>query len=70
METPSVSWKILVVEDSTEVRHAIVKVLEMEHYAVHQAEHGRAALKKLKAMTPDLILSDINMPLMNGIEFY
>jgi len=70
METSRVSKQILVVEDSTEVRRAIVQVLEMEHYAVQQAEHGRAALKKLEAMTPDLILSDISMPLMNGIEFY
>jgi len=70
METPRVSRQILVVEDSTEVRRAVVQALEMEHYTVHQAEHGRAALKKLEAMTPDLILSDINMPLMNGIEFY
>jgi len=76
METPRVSRQILVVEDSTEVRRAIVQVLEMEHYTVQQAEHGRAAMKKLEAMTaehslsPDLILSDINMPLMNGIEFY
>jgi len=70
METPRPSRQILVVEDSTEVRRAIVQVLEMEHYSVQQAEHGRAALKKLEAMTADLILSDINMPLMNGIEFY
>ncbi|PJH76043.1 MAG: hypothetical protein CO064_03390, partial [Anaerolineae bacterium CG_4_9_14_0_8_um_filter_58_9] len=70
METPRPSRQILVVEDSTEVRRAILRVLEMEHYSVQQAEHGRAALKKLEAMTADLILSDINMPLMNGIEFY
>jgi len=70
METPRVSRQILVVEDSTEVRRAIVQVLEIEHYTVHQAEHGKAALKKLEAMTPDLILSDINMPVMDGIAFY
>ncbi|MBA4397857.1 MAG: two-component system response regulator [Syntrophus sp. (in: bacteria)] len=70
METPHVRRQILVVEDSTEVRRAIVQILETEHYVVQQAEHGKAALKKLEGMTPDLILSDINMPLMNGIEFY
>lgn len=70
MDTPRVTRQILVVEDSTEVRRAIVQVLEIEHYTVHQAEHGKAALKKLEAMTPDLILSDINMPVMDGIAFY
>lgn len=70
METPHARRQILVVEDSTEVRRAIVQILETEHYAVQQAEHGKAALKKLEGTTPDLILSDINMPFMNGIEFY
>jgi CheY-like chemotaxis protein len=52
MEIPRVSRQILVVEDSTEVRRAIIQVLEMEHYTVHQAEHGKAAMKKVEAMTP------------------
>ncbi|MBU4226509.1 MAG: hypothetical protein KKC71_11920 [Chloroflexi bacterium] len=47
METPHARRQILVVKDSTEVRHAIVQILETEHYAVQQAEHGKAALKKL-----------------------
>jgi PleD family two-component response regulator len=54
METSRVSRQILVVEDSTEVCRAIVQVLEMESYTVHQAKHGRAHLKMLEAMTPDL----------------
>jgi putative two-component system response regulator len=70
MDTPHTSRQLLVVEDSSEVRRAVVQALEMEHFTVHQAENGRAALKKLETVTPDLILSDINMPLMTGIEFY
>ncbi len=70
METPRENRQILVVEDSAEIRSAIVRLLEMDHFIVYQAEHGQTALKTLEKVTPDLILSDINMPLMNGIEFY
>ncbi|MBI3760766.1 MAG: response regulator [Chloroflexi bacterium] len=62
--------QILLVEDSSQVRQVLARALEAENYAVHQAEHGQAGLALLKRITPDLILSDINMPRMNGIEFY
>ena len=67
---PFQSKQILLVEDNGEVRETLAQALEMETYTVHQAEHGQAALLILQRITPDLILSDINMPHMNGIEFY
>ena len=42
--------------------------LELENYTVVTAESGDAALKKM-SVAPDLILLDINMPRMNGLEF-
>jgi len=42
----------------------------LEAYAVQQAENGLEALKILQKTRPDLILSDINMPKMDGIQFY
>src|SRR5574341_548025 len=70
MSLPLQPKQILVVDDSPEIRRGVALTLEMEHYLVHQAENGQAALKLLEQVTPDLILSDINMPVMNGIEFY
>jgi putative two-component system response regulator len=70
MPARSQQKQILVVEDSPQIRHTLAVTLQMEHYQVHQAENGRAALALLERVTPDLILSDINMPHMNGIEFY
>jgi putative two-component system response regulator len=70
MIKPLYRKQILVVDDSPEIRRGVALALEMEHYVVQQAENGQAALALLQHFTPDLILSDINMPVMNGIEFY
>jgi putative two-component system response regulator len=70
MEIPGQTKRILVVEDNAEMRRIIASTLELERYQVDQAENGQAALALLQRLTPDLILSDINMPQMGGIEFY
>jgi putative two-component system response regulator len=61
---------ILVVEDNKNVRDAITKSLQIENYQVHPAKNGEEALKFLQMYTPDLILSDIYMPKINGIELF
>jgi putative two-component system response regulator len=67
---PLKSKNILVVDDSAEVRNAVSRLLESEGYVVHQAANGQVALKAMQWVTPDLILSDINMPVMSGFRFY
>lgn len=62
--------RILVVEDSADVRRSLVQLLKLEGYEVQDAAHGRDALAKLNGFAPHLILSDINMPTMDGIAFY
>ncbi|OQY37066.1 MAG: two-component system response regulator [Chloroflexota bacterium] len=61
---------ILIVDDNDNVRQAISRALQIENYATRQAENGLEALEMLGQFTPDLILSDINMPQMDGIEFF
>ncbi len=61
---------ILVVDDSAHIRSIITRALELENYATIQAADGVDALQVLQKVCPDFILSDINMPRMNGIEFY
>jgi putative two-component system response regulator len=70
MTSPLQRRKILIVEDSPEIRKILVLTLEMERYEVHQAENGEQGLRVLQQVRPDLIISDINMPQMNGIEFF
>ncbi|OPY31583.1 MAG: response regulator PleD [Methanoregula sp. PtaU1.Bin006] len=61
--------KILVVEDSRTQAEMLKHTLEMHGYVVTLAENGRAALDLLDALQPDLIISDIVMPVMDGYEF-
>lgn len=70
MTAPLKRKQILLVEDSYEIRLILATALTNENYEVHQAEHGEIALKILERIKPDLIISDINMPRMNGIQFY
>lgn len=62
--------KILVVEDQALVRGAICSLLSLEDNIdiVGQAENGQVALDMLKDIKVDLILSDIEMPIMSGLE--
>jgi putative two-component system response regulator len=62
--------QILLVEDNYFMRDTIARMLEMEHFEVFLAENGFDGLEILKNVRPDLILSDINMPAMDGITFF
>jgi putative two-component system response regulator len=70
MTMPFSRKQILVVEDNASLREAVALTLEAEQYTVYQAGDGREALALLQRITPDLILSDINMPNLSGIDFY
>lgn len=60
--------KILVVDDSDDTREMMAKLLELESFTVVTAEDGSAGLDTADAERPDLIITDVNMPKMNGIE--
>ncbi|MBQ3657723.1 MAG: response regulator [Bacteroidales bacterium] len=58
---------VLVVEDNSEMRHYIRSILS-DTYTVIEASDGKNALQVLKTQTVDLILSDLMMPEMNGLQ--
>ena len=60
--------KILVVEDDTDNRRIVAKVLSMEGYKVIEATDGVQALEKARAEHPHLILMDLALPNMDGWE--
>jgi len=60
---------ILVVDDSSAIRRIVSQALSEAGFQVIACENGSQAMKQVLARRPDLILSDIDMPEMNGIEF-
>ncbi len=61
--------KILVVEDDQDLNRAYGIILRHEGHQVVAAFDGQEALDKLADFTPDLILLDLLMPVMGGLEF-
>ena len=62
--------KILIVEDTAAVREEISDILMMEGFDVFEAKNGLDGLSQIKNINPNLILTDIVMPEMNGFELY
>jgi chemosensory pili system protein ChpA (sensor histidine kinase/response regulator) len=60
--------RVLVVDDSLSVRRAIASLLEDQGYEVTLARDGMEAIKALEIAPPDVLLTDLEMPNMNGLE--
>ena len=69
MSTSPVRHRILVVDDEEAVRDLFARMLRKEGYEVTTAENGFDALLRLKHFSPEVIVSDLNMPKMSGFEF-
>lgn len=60
--------KILVIDDERPIRNTLKEILEYEDYKVDVAAHGIAGLELIEKTTYDVVLCDIKMPKMDGIE--
>ncbi len=60
--------KILVIDDEVYIRDSIISFLEDHGFDVVSAENGRMGLEQFEKQTPDLILCDLRMPEMDGLE--
>ena len=60
--------RILLVDDDRQNSEFLRKFLEVEGYEVSYAENGRVGWEMFSAIQPDLVLLDVNMPVMNGFE--
>lgn len=68
-DTTTRPLRILVVEDDASIREALCDVLRLAGHEADGAEHGKAGLEYLTRSVPDVILLDLRMPVMNGVEF-
>jgi DNA-binding response OmpR family regulator len=60
--------RILVVEDNSDSRDILAKLLRMSGFDVASASDGESGFDKALKQVPDLIITDINMPCMDGLE--
>ncbi len=59
---------ILIAEDELHIARVVSLWLTKSNHVVHEANNGRDALDLARQHHPDLLLTDVNMPVMNGIE--
>ena len=59
---------ILVVDDEETIRFCLKEALEVEGYKVHTEDNGENSLRSIKKMIPDLVILDLKMPGMNGLD--
>ena len=68
MHVPAVRHLVLVVDDEPALRDILAEWLFEEGYQVHCAADGQEALDQIGAETPDVIVSDIRMPRVHGLQ--
>ena len=64
-------YRIILVDDEEEVRKSIIRKIDWQAVGftvVGDAENGEDALEKIEALEPDVVLTDIRMPYMDGLE--
>lgn len=61
--------KLLVIDDEVDIRESLARILERHGYSVLTAQDGEEGLKMISEHDIDIVLCDISMPKMDGIEF-
>jgi two-component system, chemotaxis family, chemotaxis protein CheY len=64
-----VSRVAIVVDDSMTIRKLVGRVLQQAGFEILEASNGREAMSALEGCTAQVIITDVNMPVMNGLEF-
>lgn len=60
--------KVLIAEDSSVIQNLTRKILQAQNFEIFSAKNGKQVIDMLKKDDYDIILMDINMPVMNGME--
>ena len=61
--------KVLIVDDEPDILHLLTRILERGGHTVYQAPDGRTALRMYAGNPADVVITDILMPEMDGLEF-
>ena len=68
LRTMGSKGRILVVDDEVNARNALLELLRDEGYSVEMAADGFKALGKMEEFAPDVVVTDLKMPGMDGIQ--
>ena len=68
MATADIKKKILVVDDEAQISRVLKTTLSTQGYVVRTASNGEEALLEMKNWCPDLLITDLRMPRMDGLE--
>ena len=68
MASPEIKGNILVVDDESQITRVLKTTLSAQGYGVRTAADGEQALLEMQSWPPDLIITDLRMPRMDGIE--
>ena len=60
--------KVLIAEDSSVIQNLTRKILQQQDYEIKSVKNGQELLKSIETENFDVVLLDINMPIINGIE--
>lgn len=60
--------RVLVVDDSEITRDLVASILRANEYEVFEAVNGREALRSIEAFSPDVVVTDLEMPVMDGFQ--
>ena len=60
--------RILIVDDEPDLRFLLRRIFERAGHEVTEASHGKAALESIDGSPPDLVVTDVMMPVMGGVE--
>lgn len=70
MTQNNTSVNILIIDDEVDLAEMTAYQLKAKGFRVEVASNGQEGLNKLETFTPHLIILDLNMPVMGGLEFY
>jgi CheY-like chemotaxis protein len=69
-DTTAVQKTIFLIDDELVWLDALSEALEQQNFQVLSTDNGEEAIEKIRSGKPDLILSDVRMPAMNGFDLY
>ncbi|MBR9919351.1 MAG: sigma-54-dependent Fis family transcriptional regulator [Bacteroidetes bacterium] len=60
---------VLIIDDEADIRNLLSRIIKLEGYEVFQAEHGKEGLRKLERNRIHVVICDVKLPDVNGVEF-